>query len=129
MKDDEIRALLRRARETLAAADSLPAVDPNSAASRAYYAAFYAVSALLGRDGAEFGKHSQVHAAVHRDLVHTGRWDVSLGRDFTALRTQRDVGDYGATMCVDKEAAEECVAAARRIVMAVLAECSDISEP
>ncbi|RME36131.1 MAG: HEPN domain-containing protein [Thermoflexia bacterium] len=36
------------------------------AASRAYYAAFYAATALLLSEGLEFSKHSAVIASVHQ---------------------------------------------------------------
>jgi uncharacterized protein (UPF0332 family) len=62
--------LWERARRALATARrDLPA-DPDAAASRAYYAAFYAVSALFAAEGKSFRKHSAVETAVHRDLVH-----------------------------------------------------------
>ena len=52
----------------------------DSAASRAYYAAFHAVTALFGLEGRTFAKHSALEAAVHRDLVKTGKWASDLGR-------------------------------------------------
>jgi hypothetical protein len=65
--------LWRRANEALRTAEADLAVSHDAAASRAYYAAFYAVSALFAWEGREFAKHSAVHAAVHRDLVKVGR--------------------------------------------------------
>ena len=46
----------------------------DGAASRAYYAAFHAVTALFALEGRIFAKHSALEAAVHRDLVKPGRW-------------------------------------------------------
>ncbi len=42
------------------------------AASRAYYAVFYASSALLLKEGLEFGKHSGVIAAIHQKFIKIG---------------------------------------------------------
>ncbi len=42
------------------------------AINRAYYALFYAVSALLLEEGRRFSKHSGVRAAFNRDLVKPG---------------------------------------------------------
>ena len=58
----------------------------DGAASRAYYAAFHAVSALFALEGRIFAKHSAIEAAVHRDLVKTGRWPSALGREFSFCR-------------------------------------------
>ena len=57
----------------------LSRVDPDGAASRAYYAAFYAVSALFALQGKTFTRHAALEAAVHRDLVKTGIWPDDLG--------------------------------------------------
>jgi uncharacterized protein len=70
----EIADLWRRARQALETAGLLADRDPDAAASRAYYAAFYAVSALLAFDQRSFRKHSAVERAVHRDLVKNGIW-------------------------------------------------------
>ena len=68
-----------RARKALATARHVLSMDPDAAGSRAYYAAFYAASARFALDGRQFSKHSAVHAAVHRDLVHLGGWPSELG--------------------------------------------------
>lgn len=54
--------------------------DPDTAASRAYYAAFYAVSAMFILEGKTFSRHSALEIAVHRDLVNAGRWPTELLR-------------------------------------------------
>jgi len=43
-----------------------------SCVNRMYYAAFYAVSAVLADEGITYGKHAAVRASVNRDLVKTG---------------------------------------------------------
>jgi uncharacterized protein (UPF0332 family) len=93
--------------------------DPDARASRAYYAAFYAVSALFALQNKKFRKHSAIEAAVHRDLVHTGLWPKERGSDFSFLRGTRNRGDYDALDHVSRANADEDVAAARRILQAV----------
>jgi len=58
-----------RARDALAAAKAVLSLSSDSAASRAYYAAFHAVSALFVLEGKTFSRHSGLEAVVHRDLV------------------------------------------------------------
>lgn len=56
------------------------AADYDGAASRAYYAAFHAFSALFASEDRTFVKHSQLEAAVHRDLVREGRMEAAVGK-------------------------------------------------
>lgn len=91
----------------------------DGSASRAYYAAFHAASALLALDGRIFTKHSALEAAVHRDLVKTGRWPASLGQDFTFCLELRGVGDYGSEVRVSATQARDAVEAADRVLAAV----------
>ena len=108
-----------RAKEAVntAAADLL--VSPDASASRSYYAAFYAVSAIFALAGKEFSKHSQVHAAVHRDLVKTGQWAAKMGEDYSYLLRLRETGDYGGGTHVTADEAKEAIAVAKRILDAV----------
>jgi uncharacterized protein (UPF0332 family) len=91
----------------------------DGAASRAYYAAFHAVTALFALDGRIFTKHAALNAAVHRDLVKDGRWPSELGRDFSFCVELRGVGDYGTEVRVDAKQATDAIASARRILVAV----------
>ena len=102
--------------------------DSDASASRAYYAAFYAVSALFALEGRTFKKHSSVEAAVHRDLVKSGRWPAGLGSDYRSLRTLRSTGDYGGLEHVTTEQARQAIGAAERIVEAVRRGCSELDE-
>ena len=88
-------------------------------ASRAYYAAFHAVTALFAMEGRAFSKHSAVEAAVHRDFVKAGRWPGDLGRDFSFCVELRGIGDYGTDVRVDAQQAADAIASARRILVAV----------
>lgn len=63
---EKARRSLETARRVLAAGDL------DFAANRLYYAAFYAVSALLAERGTSYGKHTAVRAALHRDFVRAG---------------------------------------------------------
>lgn len=91
----------------------------DSAASRAYYAAFHAVTALFALEGRTYTKHSALETAVHRDLVKTGKWPTDLGRDFSFCLDLRSVSDYGTEVRVDAKQAGDAIEAARRILLAV----------
>jgi uncharacterized protein (UPF0332 family) len=111
--------LWSRAVQALQTAEKLLPLDPDATASRAYYAAFYAASALFSLEGKTFSKHSAVESAVHRDLVKSGRWSVERGKDYSHLFELRSTGDYGGALHVSDEEAAEAVEAARRILQAV----------
>jgi uncharacterized protein (UPF0332 family) len=112
-------SLWNRATEALAAARHVLGVSPDAAASRAYCAAFYAVSALFAFQGKRFRKHSALEAAVHRDLVRPGVWPAELGQRFSDLVAARQAGDYGEDVGVTKAEAIRSVAAAEDILQAV----------
>ena len=115
----EAAQLWERARESLRAAEAVLPVSADAAASRAYYAAFYAVSALFAQDGTTFRRHSAVEAAVHRDLVRSGRWPAARGATYTRLFELRQTGDYGVAEHVTPEDARQALEAARQILSAV----------
>lgn len=90
--------------------------DQDGCASRAYYAAFHGVTAYFLLDGREFGKHSAVEAAVHRELVHSGHVPAEFGAAFTRLSRLRMAGDYGLKDRVRLEDAEESILRARNLL-------------
>lgn len=116
----EAARLLAHARSKLEAARVLLAARaPGDAASRAYYAAFHAVSAVLLAGGQAYSSHAQVLGAFNRDFVHPG----TFPRDFTAILTRlfedRQTGDYDPTASLDMDEAEHDVLDAQRILDAI----------
>ena len=107
---DEIRANIKRAEESLVAARKLfDGGHFDFVASRAYYAAFYAATALLLKNGLKFGKHSGVIAAIHKHFVKEGKLDKGLGKNLNWLFELRGIGDYGAILHVKKDEASEAI--------------------
>ena len=85
----------QRAQRALASARQLVESDPDSAASRAYYAAFHALTALFALRDQSFSKHTALRAAIHRDLIRPGVFPEDLGRAYDFLMDLRESGDYG----------------------------------
>jgi uncharacterized protein (UPF0332 family) len=118
--EHEIAANLERADQSIQAAKELALKGYHDfAASRAYYAAFYAATAALLHEGVEFGKHSGVIAAIHRRLVKTGKLNKKHGKDLNWLFELRGVADYGATAHVSQQDAEKAIAAAVGFLQAI----------
>ena len=115
----EVLDLWSRAAQALRTAKDILPIDSDAAASRAYYAAFYAVSAFFAIQGTTFSKHSALEAAVHRNLVKAGHWPSQPGADYTFPRRLRTTGDYGGAIHVSSEDAVEALQVARRILQTV----------
>ena len=116
MTFDYAKDLWIRAINSLKSAESLLSVSNDDAASRAYYAAFHAISAMFASQNKSFSKHTALRVAVHRDLVNAGKWPKALGEAFDALWELRDIGDYGGKSHVQKEDAEKAIDAARNVL-------------
>jgi uncharacterized protein (UPF0332 family) len=103
----EIEALMRRAKDSLAAARSILREGfPDFAAARAYYAMFYVASALLAHCGQSFTSHSAVISAFGREFAKPGRMDPKFHRWLIAAQNLRNIGDYGIEAHVSGEQAE-----------------------
>lgn len=118
-----------RAHRALASAHQLAESDPDSAASRTYYAAFHALTALFALRGQTFSRHSALRAAVHRELVQTGQWTRELGRAYDFVLSLRETGDYGGLARVTVEAVRDAIKDCNTILEAVKLACPDLETP
>ena len=117
---DEISAQLDRAETSLQAAKELLEKSYyDIASSRAYYAVFYASSALLLSTGIDPNKHSGVIAAIHREFVKTGKLGKEQGRNLNWLFELRSVGDYGVVVHVSDGEARRAVKVAEEFILVI----------
>ncbi len=99
---------------------------PEEAASRSYYAAFHAVTALLATRGLSYSSHTQVIGAFSREFVKTGVLPNVLSRQLRQLFEDRQTADYDWVTTIDAQTATDAVAAAK----ALIAHCQEeISRP
>jgi len=90
-----IEGYVAKADESLAAAgELLKNGHPDFAASRAYYAVFYAASAALLQKGLTFRTHRGLIGAVHQHLVKTGQLPTKAGETINSLFEDRQLSDY-----------------------------------
>ena len=92
---------LRSARQELAAGAYAFAIN------RAYFALFYAVSALFLEQGQGFSKHSGLRAAFNRDMVKPGHIGREHGELYNQLFRDRQEGDYVESTDFDDPYARE----------------------
>lgn len=91
----EVQSLLGKADHALEVAESLYKQGfPQDAASRLYYAMFYAAQALLKSEGIEVVKHSTVESALGYHFAKTGKIDPKYHRMLINARKVREIIDY-----------------------------------
>ena len=116
----EVTALLTLADAKLRAAGLLVAGGAwGDASSRAYYAAFHAVSVALLSRGETYARHGQVLGAFNRAFVHAGLFPQEFTVLLTRLFENRQSGDYGVLPGVTEAEARQDVADAQWIVEAI----------
>ena len=114
--DDYIAKLVEKADESLDVARSLIADDHNAfAASRAYYAMFYAAEAALLKKGLSFSKHTAVMAEFNRVFVKEGVFAPEMFKALQLGFDMRSQGDY-SILPVPRERAEGLLEKAREFV-------------
>ena len=97
-----VKYWMEKAHESLSSAGSeFKAGRLTFTVNRIYYACFYAVSAVLIQEGKSFRKHSGVRAALHRELIKTGKIGGHWGRYYNRIFDSRHRGDYMAMIEFD----------------------------
>jgi uncharacterized protein (UPF0332 family) len=115
-----VRYWWNKAHDSLRAARRELAADAYTfAINRAYYALFYAVSALLLEEGRQFSKHSGVRAAFNRDLVKPGRLSRKHGELYNQLFRDRQEGDYIEFTTFDAPYVQEKIVACEEFLAAL----------
>lgn len=86
---------MERAEETLEEARILASASHwNACVNRLYYSCFYAVTALLVREGFSSSRHSGVRSFFNRNFVKTGIVSADLARSYNVLFDLRQEADY-----------------------------------
>jgi len=100
---DEVRKYLAKAEHALLVAEDLMR-DGHApdAASKIYYAMFYAAQALLKSEEVEVVKHSAVEAAFGYHFAKAGRIDPKFHKMLMSARKIREIADYD----IDEEIVE-----------------------
>ncbi|MBS1249313.1 MAG: hypothetical protein MAG431_00889 [Chloroflexi bacterium] len=121
MRKEELQALigyrLQRASESMEEARLMQNEDHwNTCANRLYYAAFYAVSALLVQGGHTASKHSGVKALFNQYYVKPGIVTKESGRLYNRLFDLRQEGDYIDFVFLEAETVEPLAGATAEFI-------------
>lgn len=91
----EVRKFIEKADHSIEVAETLFNQDYISdAASKTYYAMFYAAQSLLKSEGIDVIKHSAVESALGYYFAKTGRLDPKYHKMFINARKIREIADY-----------------------------------
>ena len=94
-RNEYIKYRLEKSVETLEVAELLIKHEKwNSSVNRLYYAAYYAISALLVQAEINTKTHAGVKTQFFLHYVKTGMIEVELGRAYSDLFDWRQKGDY-----------------------------------
>jgi len=113
---------LKKSESALQAAESLLKQDLLSdSVSRAYYAMFYAVKALLSQDGISVNKHSAAISAFGKSYAKTGKLPNELHKQIINAFEERDKADYDVLWEITEDLAHKRINEARSFVDEVIA--------
>lgn len=76
------------------------------ALNRSYYAAFYAVKAVLAIEEIDFRRHKDVIAYFNKTYIASSVFDKKIGRMLATLQQTRETSDYDDFYIASKEEAE-----------------------
>jgi uncharacterized protein (UPF0332 family) len=112
-----IRRLMRLADQALVTAQTnLDSEDYRAAANRAYYAIFYAASAVLLTLGIERRRHSGVISAFREHFVRPGIIETEYSGIYGESLVVREDADYAVEITVGPDTVEPGLRHARRFV-------------
>jgi len=92
----------------------------NDALSRAYYAAFHAVSLLFFLGGRSFSRHGQLIGAFNKEFIATRILPKELGKALNRLYDASQSGDYDIFVKSDQAESEQGLSDAATIVASII---------
>ncbi len=87
--------------------------------NRSYYAAFYAIKAVLALDEIDFKRHKDAVAYFNKNYVATDIFLKDVGKKLGRLQKKREASDYDDFYLASKDEAEEQCLAAEYIIKSV----------
>lgn len=114
---EEVLEIVRTAEEKLKSArHSLSGGYFGDASSRAYYAVFHILTAVLATKGLSFSSHAQVLGAFNREFIRLGHVEGISFQDIQRLFDDRQKGDYATMLTVDRNTAVTDIEIGQRVI-------------
>ena len=116
----QIKIMMAKAKDSLEVARQLHEQKHyNDAASKAYYAVFHSLQAILLTKELSFSKHSAVMSAFNKEFIYSGDFAKDFYTKIIRLFKDRQIGDYEYTKEIDRESSETDVADTEMIINAI----------
>jgi uncharacterized protein (UPF0332 family) len=120
MKSENIKYRINRAKETYEDAVFLfERGSLNSSINRLYYAAFYAVIALLLANDLEVKSHNGVKQKLGEEFIVTGKLSKEIAKTFNILSDFRHKGDYDDMFDFDSELIKRLLVPVKQLIEAI----------
>jgi len=114
---EQLQLMIQKAfRSVKAAYRNIEEGDYDFASSRAYYAAFYLMEAVLLTKNLSFSKHAGVISAFNQHFVKTGIFPKDFSKNISRLFRERETGDYDFVLSINEEDAREDARIAEKMV-------------
>lgn len=114
--DPNIEAIIAKAEDKLKTARlDFSNGQFDDAVSRAYYAVYHMLTAVLFRHGQVYSSHAQTIGAFNREFIKTGIFPKEFTRQIQGLFADRQAGDYDVVARIDKATAAADLNAAETI--------------
>ncbi|MDB5191364.1 MAG: hypothetical protein JWQ96_927 [Segetibacter sp.] len=115
--DEHIKFKLLRCNDTFLEAKVLAASHSwNGVVNRLYYAAFYAVSALLLKNNCQVKTHSGQKSKFNEMFLKDGRLEREIGHVYNVLFNYREDGDYNDFAIYTKEETEPLIDRTEKLI-------------
>lgn len=116
-KEDYINYKLKKAEEALKEAQLLLENNFGEASiSRLYYAAFYAINALLINLDLNPKTHQGVKSLFHKEFIYTKKLDEEFSDFYTLLMAKRHEADYENFSFINKEKIPDYIIKTRQLI-------------
>lgn len=116
----QLKAMMEKTMDSLEVAKQLHNLSHyNDTASKAYYAVFHSLQAILLTKGLSFSKHSAVLSAFNKGFIYSGVFDKNFYNKIIRLFKDRQIGDYEYEICIDRESSEADICDAEMIINAI----------
>ena len=103
----QLKVMMDKAKDSLAVAKQLHNQNHyNDAASKAYYAVFHSLQAILLTKGLTFSRHSAVLSTFNKEFIYSGVFAKNFYDKIVRLFKDRQIGDYEYEICIDRESSE-----------------------
>lgn len=117
---DQLRRMKEKSLQSLEIArDLFSKGHYGDCSSKAYYAVFHALQAVLLTKGLTHSKHWQVMGAFNKECVHKGLFPQDFSKWIERLFKDRQISDYEYLITVSRDHAEEDLKRAENITLAI----------